>query len=122
MTSCHDIYCMSKILAAILLATVATASIAEPESRKLQVMCGSVEEVNITMQKYGEKLVLATQAPNEQTVNLLYVNFETETSSWFIHDLQTDQYCMVGIGKRIYIPDISPLKQGTGLGTKINFK
>lgn len=113
---------MNKLLAAILLVTIASAATAEPRSRKLQLMCGSFEDVEATMEKYGEKLIMATQAPNEQTVNLVYANFETETTSWFIHDLNTDEYCMVGVGKRIHIPDSSPLKQGTGLGVKTIFK
>jgi hypothetical protein len=86
------------------------------------MMCGSFEDVEITMQKYNEKMVLATQAPDERTVNILYVNFETQTSSWFIHDLETDEYCMAGVGKAIYIPEDSTLPQGTGIGTKINYK
>jgi len=113
---------MKTILAAILLATIASAANAEPRSRKLQSMCGSFEDVEATMEKYGEKLIMATQSPNEQTVNLVYVNFETETTSWFIHDLQTNEYCMVGVGKKIYIPDESPLKQGTAFGIKTIFK
>ena len=113
---------MNKILAAILLATTVTAANAEPRQRKLQVMCGSFEEVEITINKYGEKLIMATQAPNEKTVNLVYVNFDTETTSWFVHDLETDEYCMVGVGKRIYIPDSNGLKQGIGLETRINYK
>lgn len=113
---------MKTILAAILLATVVTAATAEPRSRKLQVMCGTFEDVELTMEKYGEKLVMATQSPNEQTVNLVYANFETETTSWFVHDLTTDEYCMVGVGKKIYIPDTSPLRQGIGLGTRTLYK
>lgn len=113
---------MKKTLAAILLATIALAANAEPRSRKIQLMCGSFEDVQATMQKYGETMVLATQAPNEETVNILYVNFETQTSSWFIHDLRTDEYCMSGVGKAIYIPDESPLQKGTGVGTKIIYK
>lgn len=113
---------MNKILAAILLAIVASAATAEPRPRKIQMMCGSFEDVEATMERYGEKLIMATQAPNEQTVNLVYANFETETTSWFIHDLNTDEYCMVGVGKRIYIPDDSVLKQGIGVGTKIIYK
>lgn len=113
---------MKTTLAAILLATTAFTASAEPRSRQLQVMCGSFEDVQITMEKYGEKLVTATQAPNEQTVNLVYANFETETTSWFVHDLNTDEYCMVGVGKRIYIPDDSPLKQGVGVGTRVQYK
>jgi hypothetical protein len=113
---------MKKILAAILLATTALAATAEPRSRQIRFMCGSFEDVEITMEKYGEKLVMATQSPNEQTVNLVYANFETETTSWFIHDLNTDEYCMVGVGKRIYIPDDSVLNKGIGLGTKTLYK
>jgi hypothetical protein len=100
---------MKTLLAAILLATTALTAIAEPRSRQVKAMCGSFQDVEVTMEKYGEKLVIATQAPNEQTVNLLYVNFETHTSSWFIHDLQTDEYCMMGVGKEIYTPKESPL-------------
>lgn len=113
---------MKTLLAAILLATTALAAYAEPRPRKIQMMCGSFEDVEATMQKYDEKMVLATQAPNEETVNILYVNFETQTSSWFIHDLRTDEYCMVGVGKAVYIPDESELKKGTGVGLKITYK
>ena len=113
---------MKNLLAAILLATTASAAIAEPHSRQIRFMCGSFEDVEMTMEKYGEKLVIATQAPNEETVNLLYANFETQTTSWFVHDLKTDEYCMMGVGKAIHIPDESPLKQGTGIGTRVNYK
>ncbi len=107
-------------LAAILLATMTVVN-AEPRSRQIKFMCGSFEDVEVTMEKYGEKLVLATQSPNELTVNLLYVNFETHTSSWFIHDLQTDEYCMMGVGKDIYTPKESPLNN-LSIGTKVNYK
>ncbi len=113
---------MKVLLAAILLATTALAAYAEPRSRQIRFMCGSLEDVQMTMEKYGEKLVMATQSPNEITVNLVYANFETQTTSWFIHDLQTDEYCMLGVGEKIYIPDSSPLNKGTGIGTKINYK
>ena len=113
---------MNKLLAAILLASIASAAISQTRSRQIQMMCGSFEDVEATMEKYGEKLIMATQALNEQTVNLVYANFETETTSWFVHDLQTDEYCMVGVGKKIYIPDDSVLKKGTGIGTKIKYK
>ena len=113
---------MKTLLAAILLATTVLAAYAEPRPRKIQMMCGSFEDVEATMQKYGEKMIIATQAPNEQTVNILYVNFETQTSSWFIHDVRTDEYCMVGVGKAIYIPDESELQKGTGVGLKVTYK
>jgi len=113
---------MKNLLAAILLATIALAANADPRSRQIRFMCGSYEDVEATMEKYGEKLIMATRAPDEQTVNLVYANFETQTTSWFIHDLQTNEYCMLGVGDKIYIPDQSPLKQGTGLGTRILYK
>ena len=112
---------MKTLLAAILLATVTLAANAEPRSRQVKAMCGSFEDVEATMEKYGEKLVIATQAPNELTVNLLYVNFETHTSSWFIHDLQTDEYCMIGEGKEIYTPKESPLNN-LSIGTRVIYK
>lgn len=113
---------MKTILIAALLFTVVATAAAEPRSRQLQAMCGSFQDVEATMEKYGEKLIMATQSPNEQTVNLVYANFETETTSWFVHDLNTDEYCMVGVGKRIYIPDDSVLKKGIGIGTRIQYK
>ena len=113
---------MNKILAAILLVTLAATVQAAPRPRQIQMMCGSYEDMEVTVEKYGEELIMATQAPNELTVNLVYANFETETTSWFIHDLQTDEYCMVGVGKRIFIPDNSVLKKGMGIGTRITYK
>jgi hypothetical protein len=101
---------MKTLIAAILLATTALAANSEPRSRQVRFTCGSLEELEMTMEKYGEKMVIATQAPNELTVNILYVNFETQTSSWILHDLRTDEYCMIGAGKTNYIPDGSPLK------------
>jgi hypothetical protein len=108
---------MKNILAAILLATLTTASSAEPVSRQIRLMCGSLEDLQVTMEKYGEKLILASLAPNKKTVNMIYVNFETQTSSWFIHDLETDQYCMSGVGDKLHIPDDSPIESGTGTKT-----
>ncbi len=112
---------MKLLLATILLVTLGSV-VAEPRTRQIQFTCGSYEDVEITMEKYGETLVMATQSPNKQTVNLVFANFETQTTSWFVHDLQTDEYCMLGVGDQIYIPDHSPLNKGTGIGTKIIYK
>ena len=113
---------MDKLLAAILLAITASAAVAEPRSRQIRMMCGSFEDAEITTQRYGEKLIMATQSPNEQVVNLVYANFETETTSWFIHDLLTDEYCMMGVGKKIYIPDDSPLNSKSAIGIRVQYK
>lgn len=110
---------MKNFLAAILLATVAAAADADPRPRQVRMMCGSAEDVQMTMEKYGETLVLASMAPNKESVNMLWVNFEKQTSSWFIHDLGTNEYCMAGVGDQIMLPEDSPLKEV--LGTKIKY-
>ena len=109
---------MKTLLAAILLATTALAANAEPRGRQIRFMCGSIEDVQVTMEKYGEHLVLGSVAPNKKTANLLFVNFETQTTSWFIHDVQADEYCMMGVGDELIIPDDSPIKNmPTGTNT-----
>ncbi len=113
---------MKTLLAAILLATTALAAYAEPHPRQVRFMCARQEDLEVTLEKYGEHMVIATRSPNGKTVNMLYANFETQTSSWIIHDLQTDEYCMIGVGDAIHIPESSELKQGTGLGTRIIYK
>ena len=112
---------MKNIIAAILLATLATAATAETRSRQIRFMCGSFEDVKATMEKYGEHLVIGSTAPNQETANLVFVNFETKTSSWFIHSFDTDEYCMIGVGNELIIPDDSPIKN-TPIGTRTNFK
>jgi len=82
---------------------------AEPRAKQVQFMCGSEDDALITVERYGEKLITATLSPDGQLVNMVYINFETQTSSWFIHDLRTDEYCMMGIGTEIYVPPESPL-------------
>ena len=113
---------MKNYLIAILLASLPAVTLAEPRARQLRVMCGSLEDVTVTMEKYGETLVMASMAPNKETMNLLYVNFETQTSSWFVRDIGSDEYCMVGVGDNLHIPKESPLNLGTGIGTKTLYK
>lgn len=110
------------VIGAILLATLSLTVNAEPRSKQVKFVCASFEDLEATIERYGEKMVMATQAPNELTVNMLYVNLETQTSSWVLHDLRTDEYCMVGVGKAIYIPNDSPLKQDSVKGTRIIYK
>lgn len=107
-----------KRLLFILLLSVSAIAAAEPHPRKLQTMCGSAEEMQITVDKYEETLVMASMAPDKKTVNILWVNFETQTSSWFIHDLDNDEYCMIGVGVDVLIPKNSPLNIGTGKRVK----
>lgn len=109
---------MKTLLAAILLATTALAANAEPKSRQVRFMCGSYEELKLTVERYEEELVLVTLSPNEQVENYLYVNFKTATSSWIIHDRNTNDFCMMGVGDQLYIPDSSPLKN-TPIGERV---
>lgn len=113
---------MKTLLAAILLATVSTTASAQLNSRQIRFMCGNFEQVTAVMKEYNEKLILAAPSPNKQLINLLFANFETQTTSWFIQDLETNEYCMMGVGDQIYIPKDSPLNQKTGTGKKINYK
>mgnify|MGYP006269422483 CR=1 FL=1 len=113
---------MKTLLCAILMASVSYSAYAEPHPRRIQYMCASLEELEITLERYQEKLVIATKAPNGRTVNMLYANFETETSSWIIRNLDTDEYCMIGVGDAIHIPESSELNKGTGVGTKTVYK
>jgi hypothetical protein len=108
---------MKTLLAAILLASLTTVQ-AEPKSRQVRFMCGSYEELKMTTEKYGENLVLVSLSPDERVENYLYVNFQTSTSSWIIHDRKTDDYCMMGVGELLYIPDDSPLKDAP-IGEKV---
>jgi hypothetical protein len=73
-------------------------------------MCGSYEELKMTVEKYGENLIMVSLSPDQRVENYLYVNFQTSTSSWIIHDRNTDDFCMMGVGELLYIPDDSPLK------------
>lgn len=107
---------MKNFLLAALLSVVSVNVFAEPHPRQIRFMCASLEDLEMTIEKYNEKLVIATKAPNGRSVNMLYANFETQTSSWVIHDLQTDDYCMIGVGDAIHLPDDSPI------GTRINYK
>lgn len=100
---------MNKLLAAILLVT-SFATYAEPRSRQVKFMCGSHEELKMTVEQYKEDLVLVSLSPDESIENYLYVNFQTSTTSWIIHDRKTDDFCMMGVGDKLYIPDDSPLK------------
>jgi hypothetical protein len=111
---------MKPYLAAILLALIAHSAYAEPRQKTIQFMCGSKEEWFMTADKYGEELVLATPAPNSETIISLWVNFNTGTSSWITQVIQTDEWCMMGIGQQLMIPKDSPLN--STIGTKVNYK
>ncbi len=86
-------------------------------------MCGTAEEFNITVGRYEETaLIYANTKEDPQQINYgVFVNFKTGTSSWIAHIAPSDEYCMIGMGDRLYIPKLSPLKD-LPIGTKTNFK
>ena len=97
---------MKNLFLCILFLVISSIANAEPHPRQIRYMCASFEELEMTLDKYGEKLVIATRAPNGQSVNMLFVNFKTQTSSWIVRNLQTDEYCMIGAGDNLLIPKI----------------
>lgn len=113
---------MRTIAAAILLATCVTAQ-AELHEKNIKVMCGSAEELNLTVEKYAESAILyaAAKADPQQITYGVYVNFKSGTSSWIAHLGPTDEYCMIGMGDQIHIPKSSPLIDAP-IGTKTNYK
>lgn len=99
---------MKTLLAATLLAITVSAN-ADTRPRLIQTMCGSYEDMITTMETYGEELVIASMSANKKTVNMVWVNFKTKTSTWFIHDKEKNEYCMAGTGEDLMIPKDSPL-------------
>ncbi len=94
---------------------------AEPHSKTIRFMCGSREEWLLTAEKYNEDLVLAAPSPNKETVISLWVNFETGSSSWITQIVETDEWCMTGLGDKVLIPEGSPLKDSP-IGKRVTFK
>jgi spore coat protein U-like protein len=114
---------MKTLLAATLLAIAATAT-AEPHERTFKVMCGNAAEIRVTLDKYQEQTVLLAETlgagnPAEEIVYSLWANHSTGTSSW-LAQIGDDEYCMIGMGNNIVLPENSPLKELSG--QKINYR
>jgi hypothetical protein len=114
---------MRALAAAILLATSITAQ-AELHEKTIKIVCGSAEDFSLTVKKYKETAVLyaASKQDLQQITYGIYTNFVTGSSSWVAHVGETDEYCMIGTGDQIYIPDSSPLKDALPVGTRIIYK
>ena len=111
---------MNKLLAAILLATSISAS-AELHERTVKVTCGSANDFIMTLEKYQERPVLFSMTKGQPVSYSLWANLEKGTTSWLTHLIGTDEYCMMGVGDEIQIPENSILKDSP-IGTRVKYK
>lgn len=110
---------MKTIMAAILLATTVTATAVT--NRDMKVVCGSQDEMAATLEVYQEIPYILGVSKESGVVLSLWVNMTTGTSSWVTKLVATNEYCMIGVGSQIVIPDGSPL-QDLPVGTRTIFK
>lgn len=110
---------MKTILAAILLATTVTAQAVT--NKDMKVVCGSQEEMAATLEVYQEVPYILGVNKESGVVLSLWVNMKTGTSSWVSKLVATNEYCMIGVGSQIVIPEGSPL-QDVPVGTRTIFK
>ncbi len=111
---------MKALLAATLLATCVTTQ-AEVHQKTMKIMCGSQEDFLITAEKYGELPIIVSADKENHTINSLWGNVEKGTTSWMVQLVDTDEWCMLGIGTQIVIPEDSPIRN-TPTGEKVIYK
>jgi hypothetical protein len=110
---------MKTFVAAILLATAVTAQAIT--NRDMKVVCGTQEEMAITLEVYQEIPYLVGVNKESGMLFSLWVNMTTGTSSWVTKITATNEFCMIGVGTEVIIPKDSPLQQ-VPVGTRIIFK
>ena len=111
---------MKTFMAAILLAT-SFAAHAELHERTVKVVCGSQEEFLMTAKKYEEVPYIAGVNQDQRTITSLWGNMQTGTTSWIMHLSDTDEWCMIGVGSKIIIPESSPFQNvPVGKSIKLN--
>ena len=106
-------------MAAILLATVATTQAVT--ERDVKVICGTQEEMAVTLEVYQEIPYLVGVNKESGTMLSLWVNMKTGTSSWVTKIMATNEFCMMGVGTEVIVPKGSPL-QDVPVGTRVIFK
>lgn len=106
-------------MAAILLATTVTAQAVTEKNMK--IVCGSQEEMAATLEVYQEIPYIVGVNKESGMVLSLWVNMKTGTSSWVTKLVATNEFCMMGVGTQVVIPEGSPL-QDVPVGTRIIFK
>lgn len=110
---------MKTFMAAILLATTVTAQAVTEKNMK--IVCGSQEEMAATLEVYQEIPYIVGVNKESGMVLSLWVNMKTGTSSWVTKLVATNEFCMMGVGTQVVIPEGSPL-QDVPVGTRIIFK
>ena len=110
---------MKTFVAAILLATVVNAPAVT--NKDMKVVCGTQEEMAATLEVYQEIPYILGVNKESGMVISLWVNMKTGTTSWVTKLVATNEYCMMGVGTQVVIPEDSPL-QDVPVGTRVIFK
>ena len=110
---------MKTFVAAILLATVVNAQAVT--NRDMKIVCGTQDEMAATLEVYQEVPYILGVNKESGVVISLWVNMKTGTTSWVTKLVDTNEYCMIGVGTQVVIPEGSPL-QDVPVGTRIIFK
>jgi hypothetical protein len=96
---------MKNLLLLLLLAVSAKAQ-AAVTTREVKVMCGTDAELRLTLKNYKEMPVLFAYNTDANYIYSLFVNFETETSTWVIKLAEENTYCVLGVGDKLDIPTL----------------
>ena len=96
---------MKTLLLFVLLAVSLSAK-AEITSRNMKIACGSDAELQLTLKNYREMPVIFSYNTNANYIYSLFVNFETETSTWVVKLAEENTYCVLGVGDKIDIPNL----------------
>ena len=95
-----------KILFLLLLLLVSVKANAEITSRNMKIACGTDAELQLTLKNYKEMPVIFSYNTNANYIYSLFVNFETETSTWVVKLAEENTYCVLGVGDKIDIPNL----------------
>lgn len=87
-------------------------SYAEVQERMIRVFCGSEADLTLTIEKYKEKpIILATNSSD--MMYSVWVNLETQTSTWIVKAPEPNTYCVMGVGESLNIFDPNDSKPKT---------
>ena len=111
---------MKTFMAAILLATSLTAQ-ADLSEKSINLICGSQADIEKTVDTYKETAVMIGLNKEAGIANWLFVNMEKGTSSWIAQLIASNEWCMLGVGTQVVVPEGSPLSD-IPVGTRIKFK
>jgi len=95
-----------KNLLLLLLLLVSVKANAEVTSRNMKIACGSDAELQLTLKNYKEMPVIFSYNTDANYIYSLFVNFETETSTWVVKLAEENTYCVLGVGNKLDIPTL----------------